>query len=106
MISLTENAAEYVKKVRAEANAADKSLRIAVVGGGCSGYQYQIGFDEKNEGDTAYDSQGIGIVVDESSLEVLNGTEVDYVESLEGSSFVFNNPNQAGGCGCGKSFSC
>lgn len=106
MISLTENAAEYIRKVRTEANADGKALRIAIVGGGCSGNQYQIGFDDKSDDDTQYDSQGISIVVDESSHAAVDGTEVDYVESLEGSSFVFNNPNQSGGCGCGKSFSC
>lgn len=105
MITVTENAAEQIMKVKGGMDNAALTLRIAAVGGGCSGYQYQMAFDEKNDDDTKFDTNGVSIIVDKQSLEALNGIEIDYVENLEGSSFVFNNPNATGGCGCGKSFS-
>jgi len=106
MITLTERAAIQVKKVQEDTNASDKSLRVAVVGGGCSGLQYQLGFDDKAESDASFESNGITVLIDPQSATSLNGIEIDYAETLEGSSFVFNNPNATGGCGCGKSFSC
>ena len=105
MITVTENAAEQIMKVKGGMDNAAATLRIAAVGGGCSGYQYQMAFDEAGDGDTKFDTNGVSIIVDQQSLEALNGIEIDYVENLEGSSFVFNNPNATGGCGCGKSFS-
>jgi len=105
MITVTENAAEQINKVKGSMDGTAQTLRIAAVGGGCSGYQYQMAFDEKNDSDSVFESNGVSIIVDQQSLQALNGIEIDYVENLEGSSFVFKNPNATGGCGCGKSFS-
>ena len=105
MIRVTENAANYIKKAQAEYEGNEPYLRIGATDGGCSGHRYNMGFDKKEEGDSLFDSNGVTIVIDEQSLTLLDGIELDYVQSLEGSSFVFNNPNATGGCGCGKSFS-
>jgi len=105
MISVTESAAEYIGKAREEYDGKEPHLRISAIDGGCSGHKYNMGFDNQSEGDTLFDSNGVTIVVDEQSLSLLDGLEVDYVTSFEGSSFVLNNPNATGGCGCGKSFS-
>ncbi len=105
MINVTENAVEQIRKVQGETDAADKCLRVAVVGGGCSGNQYQLGFDSQADGDTKYEANGVSILVDAQSLPLLEGITIDYVQNLEGSTFVFKNPNATGGCGCGKSFS-
>lgn len=106
MVTLTEDAAAQVKKIQTESGADGKFLRIAATAGGCSGNQYQLGFDDASEGDSKFESAGITVLVDENSLALINGAEIDYIQSLEGSSFVFKNPNATGGCGCGKSFSC
>lgn len=106
MIELTQSAADQVHKIQdAKSELADKFLRIAVVGGGCSGNKYQLGFDIENDSDSKFDSNGVTILMDPNSAQMLNGMEIDFVEGLEGSSFVFNNPNATQGCGCGKSFS-
>jgi iron-sulfur cluster insertion protein len=81
-------------------------LRIAVSGGGCSGFQYGFTFDEeKNEDDVVFERDGVVVVVDEVSLDLLAGAEVDFVEDLMGASFQIKNPNAASSCGCGNSFS-
>jgi len=106
MVELTKSAADQVHKIKeSKSELADKFLRIAVVGGGCSGNQYQLGFDKEYDGDSKFDSNGVTILIDSNSAQKLNGMEIDFVEGLEGSSFVFNNPNAANSCGCGKSFS-
>ena len=106
MITVTEAAVAQIKKVKASNDDFKECLRIAVVGGGCSGNSYQMGFDDKQDGDASFETGGLTVVVDEMSLPKVNGLELDFVENLEGSSFVFRNPNSTGGCGCGKSFSC
>ena len=84
----------------------DLKLRVSVDGGGCSGFQYNFAFDDKiNEDDTVMEKNGATMLVDVSSMQYLNGAEVDYVEGLEGARFVVNNPNAASTCGCGSSFS-
>lgn len=105
MLTVTQNAAEQIKKVQGNMKAEKKFLRIAVINGGCSGNQYKMDFDTDKEDDAKIDSNGVTLIVDKSSLPLVNGMELDYVEGLEGSSFVFNNPNATGGCGCGQSFS-
>ncbi len=105
MISLTENAAKQIQKVQNDTSAADLFLRVDVVDGGCSGHQYKLGFDDPHEGDEQFESYGISLVINESSAQILDGVEIDYVENLEGSTFTFKNPKATGGCGCGKSFS-
>lgn len=106
MITMTEAAANQIRKVQADSDASDKNLRLAVVGGGCSGSQYQLGFDDEYDGDMKVENFGVTMLVDANSMSSLDGIEIDYVEDLNGSTFVFNNPNATGGCGCGKSFSC
>jgi len=105
MISVTENAAEYITKAKEEAGGSEPHLRISAADGGCSGHRYNMGFDNESDGDTIFDSNGVTVVVDEESMALLDGLEIDYVTSFEGSSFVLKNPNATGGCGCGKSFS-
>ncbi len=97
MLSLTEKAAENIE--------ASYGLRLRVVGGGCSGFAYDLYFDNANDGDKTFDSNGVKLVVDQMSLMYLVGTEVDYVESVQGSCFKFTNPNVKSTCGCGSSFS-
>ncbi len=105
-IALTDNAARRIAMLRAQERAENAFLRIAVSGGGCSGFQYGISFDEhKNEDDFVFERDGISVVVDDVSLGLLNGAEVDFVEDLMGASFQIKNPNAASSCGCGNSFS-
>ncbi len=81
-------------------------LRIQVVGGGCSGFQYRMGFDKNfnDQSDNIFEFEGLKVFVDKASLAYMDGSEVDYVDGLEGAGFKFNNPNVAGTCGCGSSF--
>lgn len=102
---VTESAARRVAElVRAEGNPA-LMLRLTVSGGGCSGFQYGFGFDDAvREDDRVFARDGVAVVVDEVSLELLDGAEVDFVEELIGASFQIRNPNAASSCGCGSSF--
>jgi iron-sulfur cluster insertion protein len=105
-IVLTDNAARRIAMLKAQENAGNAFLRIAVSGGGCSGFQYGLSFDDqRNEDDYVFEQDGVGIIVDEISLDLLNGAEVDFVEDLMGASFQIRNPNAASSCGCGNSFS-
>jgi iron-sulfur cluster assembly accessory protein len=105
LISLTEPAAAKIRDLMAEEPAGEAEvLRIAVQGGGCSGFQYALGFDRgPQEGDHELSSQGVPVVVDPFSAPYLAGTEVDWVEGLQ-AGFAINNPNVSGSCGCGHSF--
>ena len=106
MLSLTDKAAEKVREIRtAEGIEANMGLRFRVVGGGCSGFAYDLYFDNPGETDKTFESNGVKLVVDQMSLMYLVGTEVDYVEGLQGAGFKFNNPNVKSTCGCGSSFS-
>jgi iron-sulfur cluster insertion protein len=105
-VSLTASAAKRVKELKAQENLPDAFLRLAVSGGGCSGFQYGFSFDDaRQEGDRAFERDGITLVVDEISLELVKGAEVDYVEDMMGAAFQVKNPNAASSCGCGNSFS-
>ena len=105
-VVLTESAVRRITMLKAEENAANALLRIAVSGGGCSGFQYGLSFDDqRNEDDFVFERDGVGVVIDEVSLGLLNGAEVDFVEDLMGASFQIRNPNAASSCGCGNSFS-
>jgi len=105
-IVLTESAARRIAALRGEEQAADAFLRIAVSGGGCSGFQYGFSFDDqRNEDDVVFERDGVAVIVDEVSLGLLHGAEVDFVEDLMGASFQVRNPNAASSCGCGNSFS-
>lgn len=106
MIALTEEAVTKVREMIQEQDPRPAGLRIAVVGGGCSGFSYSMNF-ENNPGmlDKTYDSDGFKLFVDQASLVYLDGIEVDFVNTLEGSGFKFNNPQVKSTCGCGSSFS-
>jgi len=106
MIQLTERALGKVKEILETQDPQPGGLRIAVVGGGCSGFSYSMAF-ENNPGflDKTYDFAGLKVFVDQASMLYLDGAEVDYVETLEGSGFKFSNPNVRSTCGCGSSFS-
>lgn len=106
IISLTETAAEKVKSLVSEEGNDRLKLRVFVTGGGCSGFQYGFSFDEEAaEDDTLVDHNGASLVVDPLSYQYLVGARVDYVENLEGSRFVVDNPMASTTCGCGSSFS-
>jgi iron-sulfur cluster assembly accessory protein len=106
LVKLTARAAEKVKAIRAEEKIEDSyGLRLKVQGGGCSGFAYDLYFDQAQDTDQSFESQGVRLLCDQMSLMYLVGTEVDYVESLQGSGFKFSNPNVKSTCGCGSSFS-
>ena len=105
-ILLTDPAVEAVRAALKEEGEEGDFLRISVVGGGCSGYQYGLDFDkEERMGDLALDFDGVKVVVDPVSAGYLRGTVVDYVSGLNGTGFQFKNPNAKRTCGCGSSFS-
>ena len=105
-INLTPKALEMVKQMHAkEGLGAEQGLRISVVGGGCSGFQYSLSFDAHKEGDTEQEIDGTKIFVDEISLPYIAGTTLDYVEGLHAGGFRFDNPRASRTCGCGSSFS-
>lgn len=105
-VLLTPTAAGEVRRYIEEQGAAETAgLRVGVLPGGCSGFQYGLNIeDEATEDDMIFESEGIRLFVDPFSLQYLNGTQVDYVSTFQGSGFTFNNPNSSGGCGCGSSF--
>jgi len=104
-ISLTPNAIAKVKQIMAQQDPVPAGLRVGVVGGGCSGFSYSMSF-ENNAGlmDKTFDMDGLKVYVDATSVMYLNGCTVDYVETLEGAGFKFENPNVKSTCGCGSSF--
>ena len=106
-ITLTEKAKDKVKEILLDQPETFAGLRIQVVGGGCSGFQYRMGFDKNfnDQNDSVFEFDGLRIFIDKSSLLYMDGAEVDYVEGLHGAGFKFNNPNVSGSCGCGSSFS-
>jgi iron-sulfur cluster assembly accessory protein len=105
MVQLTEVAAGKVKEIMAQQNPAPTALRVAVVGGGCSGFSYHMAFDnQENPSDNVYQFEGVKVVVDQMSEMYLDGVQIDYIETLEGAGFKFNNPNVKSTCGCGSSF--
>jgi iron-sulfur cluster assembly accessory protein len=107
LIRITTLAAVKVNEIRqAEAIENEMALRLRVVGGGCAGFSYDLYFDTPQEGiDRQMEINGVRVVVDDMSLMYLLGTEVDYVEGLQGAGFKFHNPNVKSTCGCGSSFS-
>jgi iron-sulfur cluster assembly accessory protein len=105
-VNLTPKAIEMVRKMQTkEGLGADHGMRIGVVGGGCSGFQYSLNFDTQKEGDRVTDFGGVLVLVDEISLPYIAGTTLDYVEGLHGAGFRFDNPRASRTCGCGSSFS-
>jgi len=105
LVTLTESAATKVKELMAEEPAGEATvLRVAVQGGGCNGFEYALGFDSgAQEGDHELDAFGVPVVVDPFSAPYLQGTEIDFLDGLQGG-FAINNPNVSSACGCGHSF--
>ncbi len=105
-IILTPKAIEAVRKLhQKEQLPLEQGLRVAVVGGGCSGFQYSLNFDGLKDGDTVVEFDGFRVYVDENSLPYIAGTTLDFVEGLHGAGFKFDNPRASRVCGCGSSFS-
>ena len=105
MLQMTEKAVGKVKEILDQQEPKPQGLRIAVVGGGCSGFQYSMAFENNQQMlDKTYQFDGLKVFIDQASLLYLDGAEVDYVETMEGSGFKFSNPNVKSTCGCGSSF--
>jgi iron-sulfur cluster assembly protein len=106
-IMLTKKAEDKVKEILSEQPEPYAGLRIQVVGGGCSGFQYRMGFDKNynDQSDQLFEFDGLKVFIDKQSMLYMEGAEVDYIEGLHGAGFKFNNPNSTGSCGCGSSFS-
>jgi len=106
VISISENAAKRIAKLIADDDGEGLVFRVAVSGGGCSGFQYGFSLDnQRNDDDHVFERDGIEVVIDEVSLDLLKDSEVDFVEDLIGSYFSIKNPNASSTCGCGSSFS-
>lgn len=106
MVNLTETAVSKVKEILGSQEPKPAGLRISVVGGGCSGFSYSMAFENApNMLDKTYSYDGLKVFIDQASMLYLDGASVDYVETLEGSGFKFNNPQVKSTCGCGSSFS-
>jgi len=106
MITVTPVATTKVKEIMGQQNPVPIALRVAVVGGGCSGFSYHMAFENsENPTDNVYEFDGLKVLVDQMSEMYLEGVSIDYIETLEGAGFKFNNPNVKSTCGCGSSFS-
>src|SRR3954447_6796025 len=105
-IVLSDKGAEKVQEFLAsqQADPSQAGLRVGVRGGGCSGFQYQLAFDEQRDEDVVFESHGLRLLVDGPSLPYVDGSTIDYVDSLQGAGFQVNNPNVVAACGCGSSF--
>jgi len=103
-LTLSPSAAKRVAFI-ADKQGKPSILRLAVDGGGCAGFSYRFALGEIEEGDTVTETDGVTLVVDSTSLDLVDGSQVDYVEDLGGAAFKVTNPNAASGCGCGSSFS-
>jgi iron-sulfur cluster assembly protein len=106
MITITDKGAEKVHEFLSGQQAGEgiAGLRVGVRGGGCSGFQYQLAFDEQRASDVVFQSHGLRLLVDSESLPFVRGSEIDYEEGLQGAGFKVNNPNVVAACGCGSSF--
>ena len=107
MVTLTEKALEKIREAISEQGESEtfSGVRLSVVGGGCSGFQYAMRLEtESVDEDSVFDSDGLKVIVDQESIEYLDGTEVDFIDTPQGAGFKFNNPNVKSTCGCGESF--
>jgi iron-sulfur cluster assembly protein len=106
MITLTDKGADKVREfLSAQAEVVDTAgLRVGVRGGGCSGFQYALAFDDQRDDDTVFEDKGIRLLVDRASLPYVKGSVIDFVEDLQGAGFKVENPNVIAACGCGSSF--
>jgi iron-sulfur cluster assembly protein len=104
-VQLSDKAAGKIKElIGSNDDASEQALRVAVRGGGCSGFQYALALDQPKSDDHVFKHQGVSGVVDKVSMQFVFGSEVDYVDGLQGAGFVVNNPNVVAACGCGSSF--
>ena len=105
-VNLTDKGAEKVREFLTTQglDGATAGLRVGVRGGGCSGFQYQLAFDEQRDGDAIFEHSGLRLLVDNQSLPYVDGSTIDYIDSLQGAGFQVNNPNVVAACGCGSSF--
>ena len=106
MITITDKGAQKVHEFLDAQGASVQAagLRVGVKGGGCSGFQYNLAFDQQRDGDEVFEFAGLKVLVDQESLPYVRGSVIDYVESLMGAGFQVNNPNVVAACGCGSSF--
>jgi iron-sulfur cluster assembly protein len=106
MITLTDRGAEKVREFLASQGAEVEAagLRVGVRGGGCSGFQYALAFDQQRDGDEVFEDKGIRLLVDGPSLPYVRGSTIDYTDDLQGAGFKVENPNVTAACGCGSSF--
>lgn len=104
MITLSPRAAAQVRVMQSDLPAGDRLLRVLIETGGCSGFQYGMSFDEPKADDTRFESEGIPIIIDPTSLAYLDGSHIDFDDGLHGKGFEIKNPNAQSTCGCGKSF--
>jgi len=106
MVTFTEKGAEKVREFLAAQGADTETagLRVGVRGGGCSGFQYNLAFDQQRDNDAVFEDHGLKLLVDRMSLQYVFGSQIDYVDSLQGAGFQVNNPNVVAACGCGSSF--
>ncbi len=102
-VTITDQAAEKIRDLVA-ASETEQVLRIAVKGGGCSGFQYALALDSVNDDDDVFEHNGVAVAVDKVSMQFVFGSQVDYVDGLQGAGFTVNNPNVVAACGCGSSF--
>ncbi len=106
MITLTDKAVEKVRLLQQQEGKPGYGLRLRVVGGGCSGYSYQMDFDqEPTTDDSVFEDHGVKLFVDPKSLPMIDNAQVDWADGLTGAGFTIQNPNAKGSCGCGHSFS-
>lgn len=105
-MTITDNAAKRIQQLRQKQGNDKLMLRVTVLGGGCSGFQYELSFDDQvNDGDLTFENAGAVVVTDEISMPYLNEAKIDFIQSMMKSEFKIFNPNAASGCGCGQSFS-
>ena len=104
-VTLTDAAVAKIRDLTvANDNADEQALRVSVRGGGCSGFQYSLALDKVKEEDHVFEHEGIAVVVDKVSMQFVFGSQVDFVDGLQGAGFTVNNPNVVAACGCGSSF--
>jgi len=104
IVSATTTATTKIRELQVKEGLEDKGLRVRVVGGGCHGFSYALGFDDRKDGDTVQSIDGVDFLVDKFSAPYLMGANVDFVDGLNGAGFKIGNPNAKSTCGCGESF--
>ncbi len=104
MITLTENAVKQIRSLQTQDDNAHKPLRIFIENGGCSGMQYGMAFDDKKADDQVVSTDGVEVIIDPMSADLMKNSVIDYADGLQGSGFQIKNPNAHSSCGCGRSF--